>query len=416
MNFSDSTIRYRKGNHASQMNVLMILPYFYPQYGGAENQALQLAQHVNCSQRARITILTLEVTNSQRLESFDGLQVYRFGHCQDKTGRLHGYRQMEHWIKQYASQSQGVHQHIIYGANPLAQLHLGAIARAQGLWQVVKITSTEKISLMQQYWPASIELLKQADAVIALNDAIYNELIEAGILHKAIVCIPNGVNTALFSPAASWQKRVLRQRLGLPLHGTLFLFVGRLVEKKGLDVLLKAWAAHERHEGTSRLLVIGDDCADRAKSQTGRNTPCGEKGKAYARRLGLHNILWLGAQEHRVLPWYYKACDCLVLPSRNEGCPNVVLEAMSTGLPVIGTRIPGIEKLVSDGCEGLIIEVDHEAQLTCALNRIQGNPDIATKLGQQARSRALEEFSLDRVSSSYESLYSQLDQGLGKHR
>jgi glycosyltransferase involved in cell wall biosynthesis len=390
-------------------NILMMLPYFVPQYGGAELQAYQLAQWINDKRTFKVSIATLYGRELPRAEILHGVPIYRFG--SKHFDYFSGYEELGEFIYKTGHNYTGIHQHIIYGADPDAQLRIGEIARKLGLWQILKITSSEKVNLIKNEYSYSTASLKKANAIVSLNSGISQELLSAGVDSRKIVQIPNGVDSKKFFPVQDIQrKNFIRNKLGLPLDKILFIFVGRIVNKKGVDVLLKAWAIHEVVMKDTILLIIGDDDADIKKIQSGRNSPCYKECLKLSDELQIKRILWLGPKDHsNDLPTYYQASDCLILPSRNEGCPNVILEAMSVGIPVIGTRIPGILDLVEDNDEGILVEVDQVDELAKAISSIARKRELREQMAVNARRKILSGYDLESIARKYLDLYKRLN-------
>jgi glycosyltransferase involved in cell wall biosynthesis len=195
-----------------------------------------------------------------------------------------------------------------------------------------------------------------------------------------IEVIPNGINSTNFHPG---ERELTPARL---------LFVGRLVYQKGGDILLDALAKIKDHDW--ELSVVGD----------GPRRPDWEN---QADKLGLgdrvHFQGWLDKAD--LLVQYQKA-NIFVLPSRHEGMPNVVLEAMGCGLPVIATRIAGSEDLVLDGNTGYLINPDSPHELSEALLKLIDHKEDINKMGEAARTRVIENFSWDSVADRYLTLLS----------
>ena len=166
--------------------------------------------------------------------------------------------------------------------------------------------------------------------------------------------------------------------------------VGRLEEQKGFDVLLRALvelpAAH--------LVVLGS----------------GGEGPALGRladELGLRSRVTFGgwvARPTEQLPNF----DVLAVPSRHEGLPLVVLEAMAAGVPVVAADVGGIGEAVSDGGTGLLVRPDDVAGLAYALRRLAADPQLAGRLAAAGRARAEEEFTAEAMARRYAALYAEL--------
>lgn len=189
--------------------------------------------------------------------------------------------------------------------------------------------------------------------------------------------IPNGVDAALFSPP--------KTRPGGPVR---FLFVGRVVRQKGLDVLFDALAGLEASLAWS-LDVVGDG-------------PARVELAARANRLGLtEKIRFLGWRGRAEMPALFREADLFVFPSRDEGMPNAVLEAMASGLPVVATRISGNEEIVRHGETGLLVPSEDAAALGEALTRLVGRAEERAAMGHGARRLAETEYSWASVARRY---------------
>ncbi len=169
-----------------------------------------------------------------------------------------------------------------------------------------------------------------------------------------------------------------------------FLTVGRLVWDKAHDVLLDAFALLGGELQEWRLAIVGD----------GRRR---ELLKAQAKELGLAGrVDW-----HGVVPdphAFYRAANIFVLPSRVEGTPNALLEAMSCGLPVIvSDGAPGPLELVEDGVTGLVVPVNDAQALAAALRRLACDGELRSRLGEAARTR-VSEYDLPRALAAWESV------------
>ena len=151
----------------------------------------------------------------------------------------------------------------------------------------------------------------------------------AGLPRERVRLVRNGVDLERFVPPAGAEEQASeRVALGLPAGGRLLLGVGRLVAGKGFDTAAAALASLP---GDVRLVLVGDGPE--------RQTIAGKGGD---------RVHFLGAQPPDVVARAYRACDLFVLPSEREGWPNVVTEALASGLRVVATRVGGIPEILAD--------------------------------------------------------------------
>jgi glycosyltransferase involved in cell wall biosynthesis len=178
-------------------------------------------------------------------------------------------------------------------------------------------------------------------------------------------------------------------------------FVGRLSEEKAVHTLLAAFVQVRERVQNSILTIVG----------TG---PLEQELKACASRLGMaEHIHFTG-----YLPNSFEALkqfDLFVLPSRTEGCPIVILEAMAVGLPVVATRIGGNPELVSDGESGLLVPANDPAAMADAIVKILSEESLAKQMGEKAREHALDCFHPNLFMRHLQGLYLKLyEQKTGK--
>jgi glycosyltransferase involved in cell wall biosynthesis len=190
--------------------------------------------------------------------------------------------------------------------------------------------------------------------------------------------IPNGVDTARFFPT---------HRNGGRCE---LLFVGRLAAQKGVDVLLRAVAGIS---GDWRLRIAGDG-------------PEREKLTALVAELSLHErVEFLGWTQREALPALYQSADIFVFPSYDEGMPNVVLEALASGLPIVATRIAGNEQLVVHGENGALVPTGNPQAFADSLRPLISSSEIRREMGKKSRELAVSKFSWSRGAEAYEAFF-----------
>jgi glycosyltransferase involved in cell wall biosynthesis len=198
--------------------------------------------------------------------------------------------------------------------------------------------------------------LRAAEAVVSVSQALGDKAIALGAEPSRVHVLYNGVNQALFAPGL---RSEARGRLGLPATTPLLLYVGNLKTSKGCLDLLDAFPALLAMHPHARLIYVGDG-PDRDVL----------RARIIALGCGQHVEL-AGATAHDALGDWFRAADLLCLPSHNEGVPNVVLEAMACGTPVVATRVGGIPEVVPEYA-GILVPPHDPAALSAALVKASG--------------------------------------------
>lgn len=223
-------------------------------------------------------------------------------------------------------------------------------AKALGKPCVVKVHGTDVNDLLHRRSVRGIasRTLPQADAIVAVSRPLASELEVLGVHPDRIHFVHNGIDASLFT---THERTKARNALGLPQDERVLLFVGRVEERKGVFDLLDAFE-RVRHRVDARLVVVGDgEGASRVR--------------AAAESRG--RIRVVGARPHEEVARWMAASDLLVLPSWMEGTPNVVLEALACGRPVVATSVGGIPDVLSDDRAGMLVPPRDPAALADAI-------------------------------------------------
>lgn len=251
-----------------------------------------------------------------------------------------------------------------------------------GLPQTRLVSSIRGLSLDTPAWQWRAKRWVMAgSAAVISNSAAGADAIAArcSFPRARIEVIPNGVE---FGPAPGPAERAAaRQRYGLAAR-PLLLFVGRLVEAKNLPLLLQALA---RLPAALRPLTwLAGEGPERARLESLRSA------------LALDaDVVLLG--ERSDTAELMRAADLLVLPSREEGLSNVLLEAMAAALPVVASDAGGSPELVADGRSGLLFPNGDVEALGDALTRLLTDPVLRAQMGSAARTRIEREFAIDTL-------------------
>ncbi|WP_035845639.1 glycosyltransferase family 4 protein [Kitasatospora azatica] len=354
--------------------VLLVSHYYPPHLGGIENvvhqEALRLA-----ALGAEVTVLT----SGQRSEESraDGVRVVR-------VAAWNGFEQragvpfpvlspaLLPAALRWARWADAVHLHDCLYLTSWAAGLAAALTRTPHL-------VTQHVGLVEHpsplvravqravYAVAGRALLRRARRVLTLNASVADFVQAFGARPERVRHLPNGVDTALFRPADSAEERRLdRERFGLPADRPLVLFAGRLVPKKGYQLLLEA------HQPAAYDLVFAGD---------------GDAGPLRD-RAGVHHLGTLAPAE---LARVYRACDVFALPSTAEGFPLTVQEAMASGLPVVTTDDPGYAPYELDR-EQLRLLPRAVEPLRAALAELTADPQLRARMGSYSHRYASSAF------------------------
>ncbi len=224
-------------------------------------------------------------------------------------------------------------------------------------------------------------VLRVASRVVVLNKRDVRLAMRLGCGPGRIRLIPNGVNTEVFRPI----------RDGDPL---LVVWHGRMVLGKGLEDLLMAIYMLRRRRGIPvRLLLVGDG-------------PLRPRLEALARRLGIEDAVEMpGWRSSEQLPELICRGAIYAYPSRVEGMPWAVLEAMSCGRAIVASDIPGIRDVVGHGREGLLVEPGDIHGLAEAMARLIEDGELRAELSRAARAKAVEEHDWSIIAGKVERVY-----------
>ncbi|WP_079032228.1 glycosyltransferase family 4 protein [Streptomyces specialis] len=355
--------------------VLLVSHYYPPHVGGIENVVRHEADHL-ARQGADVTVLTSGSERAPHAADAPGVRVVRvvrvpaWNGVERRTGVPFPVLspRLPADALRWARWADVVHIHdCLYMTSWAAGLAAALTRTPRVLTQHVALVEhpSALVRGVQRavYAVAGRPLLRRAARVVVLNATVGTFVTGLGARPATVRHVPNGVDTALFRPPRSAAERDrARDRLGLPKDRVLVLFAGRLVPKKGYDLLLAA--ADPAYD----LVFAGQ----------------GAEGVVHLPRAGVHH---LGSLPAGRLAEAYRACDVFALPSTAEGFPLTVQEAMASGLPVVTTDDPGYAPYGLDRENVTLLPRDADA-LRAALTRLAGDEPLRRRMGEYARGYA----------------------------
>jgi glycosyltransferase involved in cell wall biosynthesis len=235
-------------------------------------------------------------------------------------------------------------------------------------------------------------VLARADAIAPVSRDLRERAAKLGADPSRLEVVADGAETEGFPT-----RDEARAELGLGEASRLVLFVGNLIPVKGIDVLIEATARMRASERCTTVLLVGGGDVE------------GYRRLAEERGLDESALRFLGFRPTHEIPTWLAACDVFCLPSRSEGLPNALLEAMGAARAVVVTRVGGMPDLVEDGRSGLLVDAEDAGALAGALGALVDDPRRCSDMG--ARGRAIlgeQRLTWQATAQRYEEIYTQV--------
>lgn len=286
--------------------------------------------------------------------------------------------------------------HFARVAPDVVHVHSGVwakAARAARAADVPRVIHTVHGLLDQEPWhgPALKRwAMRHTDAVTTVSEPLRDYLVQrVGIPASRTHVLPNGIDTDRFSPGP--RQATARAWLGVPNDALLIGTVARLTAVKNQVLLLESFATIAHRHPTAHLVIIGE----------------GELRAplvARARAAGLADRVHFPGASQDVAP-LYRALDVFVLCSTAEGTSISMLEAMSSGVAIVGTAVGGTPHLLAHGDCGILVPSEHVARLSGAIDALLTAAPLRAAIGAAARARAVAHFDRRVMRSAFERLY-----------
>lgn len=272
--------------------------------------------------------------------------------------------------------------------------HANLVGRLAGRWAgVPRIVSGIRVA--EKDAPVRLRLDRWTNRLVDKNVCVSRGVAEFSVRHAGLdsrkcVVIPNGVDLAEIDrvPPADITS------VGVPPGHRAILFVGRLAPQKAPELLLEAAELVLPRFPDVHVLFVGEGPLRSTLQRRAVASSHAERIHFLGRRADVIGLM--------------KASSCLALTSRWEGMPNVVLEAMAAGVPVVATEAEGVSDLVQNGLSGLIVPVGDAPGLAAALSRLLSDSTLSSSLAHESQVIVRKWFTVDRLVGAYERLYEEL--------
>jgi phosphatidylinositol alpha-mannosyltransferase len=377
------------------MRIAIVSDYYYPQLGGVtehvHGQATELTRRGH-----QVTVITPGLVKVPRTADGDVLPPEPFEVV--RLGRAYPFyvnraEALVSWSPRLGASLDRLFDErrfdVVHVHNPIGPwLAIMAVRRSRARVTVGTLHSVVKPGhpLLRTFHRPLGNHLQRLDACITVSDTVVDAL-GPYFPGQQFVTIPNGIDASFFAPDAK----------PLPeLHGKrTILFVGRFDPRNGVSHAIGAFTILKRSHTDLQLVIVGDGPL-----------------RPFVERLvpdSLRDDVVFAGRVNRLRPRYLASADVLCSPCSLASFGMVVLEGMSSGVPVVATRLPGFARVMRDGIDGLMVnEPDDDAGFAAALDRVLRDPSLGERMGADGRRRALRHFAWPVVVDQLEELYGDL--------
>jgi glycosyltransferase involved in cell wall biosynthesis len=259
----------------------------------------------------------------------------------------------------------------------------------------------------EQFGRLKLACFSQNRAFLCISKAAKDDCVGMGLRKEAIHFLPSPVDIDAFCPADQGMLD-LRTRYGYPTDSFLMLCVASVKHRKGTDILVEVMKRTRRVIRTPFLVVVGPNSSTSSSDVDDRFV---QKVMSEIHRSKLEPFVrFVGrVDDDNVLVDHYRMADVMVLPSRAEGSPHVILESMASGLPVLASLLPGsTDTIIEHGVNGFLAPPEDVDGFILCLSFLEQHPEVARTMGERARAKIAPAFGYkaweDRLVKLYQSL------------
>jgi len=362
-------------NNPKKLNVLMVIPSFFPLVGGAERQLMGLASKLS-NRGVEVDVVTRKLLASKKKEIIDKYTIYRLS---TKIPKLSFLFSLFYFILKNRHKYHLIHVHTLNSPAIISTI----AGKILNIPVVLKVTRSGKGTQLSRYRNSILGRIVfsflSTNSFIAITEEVNSELKNFGIDSNKIRHIPNGVNIPL---------KIAKNNQILKIS-----YIGRLIKRKRIEILLTA-ISNIKTDNNFLLSIVGEGPEEKYL-------------KELARKLKIKNsCIFKGELPHEEVSQILMQSDIFVLPSDSEGMSNALLEAMASCNAVIVSNIIANKQLIKDKVNGLLFS--DLKQLEEALILTLDNADKRLQLASQARLAIEKEYSYQTVTDSYLNLYHDL--------
>jgi glycosyltransferase involved in cell wall biosynthesis len=370
--------------------ILMLNYEFPPLGGGAATATLNLLKQLSGRKELEIDLITSSVGEYRKEKFSENINIYFLDI--GKKGRIHDQSEKDLLIytwkafclaRKLKKENSYSLVHAFFG------IPCGFIAMFLGRPYIVSLRGSDVPFYSEKYkwldrlifWWLSRMIWKKANSVVANSQGLKDLALKTDP-KRSIGVIYNGVDTEIFRPVEKNDGNFT------------VISTSRIIKRKGIDLLLKAFVDLSKDKADVRLILVGDGNMKENLEKTAKQSEAREK------------ITFAGAVEREKMSQYYQKADVFVLPSLNEGMSNSLLEAMASGLAIVATDTGGTKELVNSE-NGVIIEKSSAGSIKEALDKLYKNKDLLQSMKLASRQKA-EKMNWQNMAEGYIKIYQEI--------
>lgn len=332
--------------------------------------------------------------------SFDGTQ--RIAARSERIGWVFSlYRNLRKFRNQYDI----IHFHLLWWGGLLMAVWANLNNIPTIYESVLEGSDTPSNIRRQSFGAIKLWCLRKFTGILAISDNLGSNYLAYGFPLERVFIQKNCIDTNLFHPIESEKMKIaLRQKYTLPMDQKIILFVGSMIKRKGIDLLINGFIESTRTQDNLALLIIGPK--DQSENPTIDPSFVYDLVDLIERNQLKDKVILLGMiQDRTKLSELFRAVDIFVLPSRREGLPNVVLEAMASGLPIIVTPLPGLDKVIENMKTGIVVPFEDNSAIKNSIIHLINNPEFGHNLGRSAFQYVQKNHSFTKWQSDMKTVY-----------
>ena len=364
----------------AELRVLMVIPSYFPLVGGAEKQVSGLAnslEKVSC----KVTILTRLLPNTSEIDMVDGISVIRLKATKYRAVFLFN---IFYFLLKNRKYFDIVHVHTLNSPAIVSAL-AGRLIHTP---VVVKVTRSGEGCQLFRYSSSRLGrfvfriLSILVTRFVAITNDVKKELLSFGVQTKKIMQIPNGVELPVLNSLKKDEQ-----------SGCIFVYVGRLIDRKRVDWLINAFFEANLNKN-DRLIIIGAGVKMDSLVKLTLDIGLGSR------------VEFMGEKNHDKVIEILLLSDVFVLPSDSEGMSNALLESMASNNAVIAANIPANKGLIVNGINGLLFSTIGD--LSRCLYEVSNSDALRANLSKNANNDIRKEYSFKTISERYKDAYNSL--------